>query len=530
MIRNSIKTKTILGVAAIEAVLLITLIVMMLGFIRDTNFNAMDKRANATAKLFAVTVKDAVLAYDLASLNAFVDEVMKSDDILYARVLDQQGRILTQSDTISPGETDLKTSEIDDGIFDAKAVIEVDGDQFGMVEVGFSIHPILNTIEEAKRWSYAIAALEMVLVAIFSFVLGRYLINKLSLLRDAAETISRGELKSQIEVKGNDEIDIVATAFNRMSSTLKATREQEKTLAQQLRTLNEELENKVEQRTLALSKKNHLLELANYEIKDAQAKLIAAEKQASLGILASGIAHEVNNPLSIVRSNIDTLRDYIEQCVAMIEQLKSESLTPETLNNALEKADFDYLSSDYPSLIDESEAAILRVTLIISQLRNLELNQEESKFELVNLKALVQQSVNQALDAVTNRSNSNAQILIQLPDSLFVKVRSRLAIEAITGVVINALQAVPPEKNALINIQCESGRSEVRLTIEDNGTGIETKDISNIFDPFFTTREIGAGTGLGLFKVQTLMKSMDGEIELVRAKPSARFQFTFRLK
>ena len=130
----------------------------------------------------------------------------------------------------------------------AKAAIEVEGEHYGTVEVGFSIHPILNTIEEAKRWSYAIAALEMVLVAIFSYVLGRYLINKLSLLRDAAETISRGELKTQIEVKGNDEIDVVATAFNQMSSTLKATQEQEKTLAQQLRHLNEELENKVGER------------------------------------------------------------------------------------------------------------------------------------------------------------------------------------------------------------------------------------------------------------------------------------------
>lgn len=529
MIKNSIKTKTILGVAAIEAVLLITLIVMMLGFIRDTNFNEMDKRANATAKLFAVTVKDAVLAYDLASLNAFVDEVMKSDDILYARVLNQQGRILTQSDTISPGKTDLKASEIDDGIFDAKAPIEVEGEHYGTVEVGFSIHPILNTIEQAKRWSYAIAALEMVLVAIFSYVLGRYLINKLSLLRDAAETISRGELKTQIEVKGNDEIDVVATAFNQMSSTLKATQEQEKTLAQQLRHLNEELENKVEQRTLALSEKNHLLELANHEIKAAQAKLIAAEKQASLGILASGIAHEVNNPLSIVRSNIDTLRDYIAQCVGMIEQFKKDSFNPERFNEILEQADFDYLSSDYPSLIDESEAAILRVTLIISQLRNLESKNGESEQELVNLRSLVKQGVNQALEALPERSNDNTQILIQLPETLFVRVKSRLAIDAISGVVNNALQAVPPDNRALINIQCEREGSQLKLTIEDNGIGIETEDINNIFDPFFTTREVGAGTGLGLFKVQTLMKSMNGEIELVRAKPSAQFQFTFRL-
>ena len=529
MIRNSIKTKTILGVAAIEAVLLITLIVMMLGFIRDTNFNEMNKRANATANLFAITVKDAVLSYDLASLNAFVDEVMKSDDILYARVLDRQGRTLTQSDTISPGELDTQASEVDDGIFDAKAPIKVDGEQYGMVEVGFSIHPILNTIDEAKRWSYAIAILEMALVAIFSFLLGRYLINKLSLLRDAAETISRGELKAQIQVKGDDEIDIVATAFNRMSSTLKATRDQEKALEQQLRTLNEELENKVEQRTLALSEKNHLLEVANHEIKAAQAKLINAEKQASLGVLASGIAHEVNNPLSIVRSNIDTLRDYIEQCVSAIAQFKKESTQPELLDSILEQADFDYLASDYQSLIDESEAAILRVTLIISQLRNLELQREVSELELVNVKEVVSQAVNQAFEQFPDRTESNCQLLIQLPDSLFIRAKSRLAIDAISGVVTNALQAVPPEKEALISINCEKQGSELKLTVEDNGVGIETKDINNIFDPFFTTREVGAGTGLGLFKVQTLMKSMDGDIELVRAKPSALFKLTFRI-
>jgi C4-dicarboxylate-specific signal transduction histidine kinase len=293
--------------------------------------------------------------------------------------------------------------------------------------------------------------------------------------------------------------------------------------------LNEELENKVEQRTLALSEKNHLLELANHEIKAAQAKLIAAEKQASLGILASGIAHEVNNPLSIVRSNIDTLRDYIELCVSAIEHIKKESMNPDQLNLILEKADFDYLSKDYRSLTDESEAAILRVTLIISQLRNLELNREESELEFVNLRNLVNQAAYQALEQLPERSKSNCQILIQLPDSLFIRAKSRLAIDAISGVVTNALQAVPPEKEALINIQCEKQGSKLKLTIEDNGIGIEPKDIKNIFDPFFTTREIGAGTGLGLFKVQTLMKSMDGDIELVRAKPSALFQFTFRL-
>lgn len=529
MIRDSIKTKTILGVAAIEGVLLITLIVMMLGFIRDTNFNEMDKRANATAQLFAITVKDAVLAYDLASLHAFVDEVMKSDDILYARVLDNQGRTLTQSDTISPGEIDTHASEVDDGIFDAKAVIDVDGEPFGTVEVGFSIYPILNTINEAKRWSYAIATLEMILVAIFSYVLGRYLINKLTLLRNAAETISRGELQTHIDVKGNDEIDVVATAFNRMSASLKAAREQEKTLENQLRKLNEELEDIVGQRTLALSEKNHLLEEANQEIKAAQAILIATEKQASLGVLASGIAHEVNNPLSIVRSNIETLSDYIRLCVGAIEQYKKESINTERSEQILEKADFNYLSSDYQSLIDESEAAILRITLIISQLRHLELEKDASQLELVNLKEVVKQAIDQAFVHYTERPKNDCQILIQLPDSLFIRAKTHLAIDAISGVIVNALQATSANKSALLNIQYQRQGSELKLTIEDNGIGIEKKDINNIFDPFFTTREIGAGTGLGLFNVQTLMKSMEGDIELLRAKPSALFQLTFRL-
>ena len=454
---------------------------------------------------------------------------MKSDDILYARVLDQQGRVLTQSDTISPGALDTQASEVDDGIYDAKAFIEVNGETHGTVEVGFSIHPILNTIEEAKRWSYAIAFLEMALVAIFSFILGRYLVNKLSLLRDAAETISRGELKTQIVVKGNDEIDVVATAFNRMSATLKATREQEKVLEQQLRALNEELESKVEQRTLALSEKNHLLEIANHEIKSAQAQLIAAEKQASLGVLASGIAHEVNNPLSIVRSNIDTLRGYIRQCVDAINLLKQMPENTSNLDQVLEETDFDYLASDYQSLIAESEAAILRVTLIISQLRNMELHKDETQLELLNLKDLVNKSVDQAFQQYPERLRSTCQLLIQLPDDLFIRAKARLAIDAISSVITNALQAVPLEKDALINIQCQMHGVELKLTIEDNGEGIEQREISHIFDPFFTTREIGAGTGLGLFKVQTLMKSMNGEIELIRAKPSALFQLTFRL-
>jgi phosphoglycerate-specific signal transduction histidine kinase len=523
--RDSIKTKTILGIAAIEAVLLVTLIVMMLGFIRETNFNEMDKRAKATANLFAITVQDAVLSYDLASLNDFVEEVMKSDDILYARVLDQQGRVLTQTDTISPGEIDLKASEVNDGIYDAKANIVINGESYGSVEVGFSIHPILNVIEEAKRWSYTIAALEMLLVAIFSYVLGRYLINKLSLLRDAAETISSGQFETQIDVKGNDEVDIVATAFNRMSSTLHATRQQERALEQQLRSLNEDLELKVEQRTLALSEKNHLLEEANREISAAQTKLIAAEKQASLAILASGIAHEVNNPLSIVRSNIDTLRDYITQCVKAIEQIKVQSPSHEPIDEILINADFDYLASDYKSLIDESEAAILRVTIIISQLRNLEVQKEEKQLEMVNLKWVILQATEQ----IPNKLSHHAKIINQLPDNLFIRAKARLAIDAITGVIMNALQAAKPDQPALVNISHEIRESTLLLNIEDNGVGIEAKDISNIFDPFFTTREIGEGTGLGLFKVQTLMKSMNGDIELIRAKPSALFQLKFQM-
>ena len=135
----------------------------------------------------------------------------------------------------------------------------------------------------------------------------------------------------------------------------------------------------------------------------------------------------------------------------------------------------------------------------------------------------------QAIEQVPNKLSHHAKIINQLPDNLFIRAKARLAIDAITGVIMNALQAAKPDQPALVNISHEIRESTLLLNIEDNGVGIEAKDISNIFDPFFTTREIGEGTGLGLFKVQTLMKSMNGDIELIRAKPSALFQLKFQM-
>src|SRR5210317_836841 len=250
-VRNSIRVKTILGVALIEAVLLIGLVVMMLGYIKESNSIALETRAETTARLFATTAKDAVLGYDLATLYAFVNEVMTNQGLVYARVVTADGQVLAASggsEGLNP-VTDSAIEEVTDGVYDTRAKVSEGGQVFAWVEVGFSTDSIELIVDKAKRWSISIVALEMALVALFSFMLGRFLTHKLSALRDAAEAIGEGDLGRRVEVQGEDEIDTVGHAFNQMTRALESSHLQMNQLTVELRELNETLEDKVRLRT-----------------------------------------------------------------------------------------------------------------------------------------------------------------------------------------------------------------------------------------------------------------------------------------
>ncbi|NKN33577.1 PAS domain S-box protein [Marichromatium bheemlicum] len=224
----SFRLKTILGIALIETILLVILIVSGLGFLRSSNEAQLAQRAFTLTQFFAATIKDAVITTDLATIESALQEILDTPEVVYVRVYGQ-GMVLAEGGAPSALEhatPDHHQLQADDPVFDARAEIRVGTQPIGQVEMGFSTEHILEVLASAQRWSSAIAAIEVVLVAIFSFVLGTILTRRLQRLHDGAEEVTRRGPGVQIPVQGRDEVARLTRSFNRMSGRLAETYEQ----------------------------------------------------------------------------------------------------------------------------------------------------------------------------------------------------------------------------------------------------------------------------------------------------------------
>ncbi len=217
------RLKTILGIALIESLLLLILVLSSLDFLRSSNEEQLLQHAATTSKLFTSATKDAVLATDLASLESFVDEMLTNPEVVYVRIVgdDQMLAEGGQPEALRrQRQPDSGLHTVTDGIFDIRVPITVAGSIYGSVELGLSTRAIQNMFSSARQWATGIAVAEVVLVGIFSFVLGTYLTRSLQQLREASKAIVESGPGHQLQVSGSDEIADVAKAFNAMSSSL----------------------------------------------------------------------------------------------------------------------------------------------------------------------------------------------------------------------------------------------------------------------------------------------------------------------
>lgn len=501
----SLRLKTILGVAIIEAILLLLLVSMTLDYLRSTNYESLHKRASTTATLFATTTKDAVLSYDLASLESFVTEVMKNPDLVYARVLGPEGIVFAQAGDAGllakTFKVDLEARAVNDGTFDTYAEIIESGQVYGRVELGLDINRLTEVIKEAERRSATVAALEMGLVALFSFILGTFLTRQLKVLQKAAKSISEGNYSIEIPVKGKDEISDVADAFNAMTVNLQEANLKRNDFEAQLKELNRNLERRVEERTQELLDKNKALENANREIKLAQAKLLQSEKMASVGILAAGVAHEINNPLGYVISNLSTLANYAEsyrQLMNQYQELGSSGCADEIqakkaqIQKLEDELDLQFINEDLPELLSDTQEGLERVKEIVISLKSFSHVDKHEKFELTDLN----ESIETTLKVVNNELKYHCELDIQLqPLPLIECIPSQIQ-QVLLNILLNAGQAI--EGRGVITVSSVAKEDCVEINICDTGCGVSEEQISQLFEPFYTTKPVGKGSGLGL--------------------------------
>jgi two-component system, sensor histidine kinase and response regulator len=227
----SFRLKTVLGVALIEFALLSLLLWSGLDFMRTSALSEFRQRAESTVRAFSVATKNALITSDLAEIRSMTREMLNYPGVVYARVLDAQGRVaaaagpaaaLARRPHALPQTLD-DLEHLEDGVLDAAADVAEAGTSFGRIELGVSAAALREQLDEARRFGIGLAVLEMLLVALFSWLLGAYLTRQLKDLSDASGTLAAGALGVQIPVRGRDELASTAASFNRMSASLAAS-------------------------------------------------------------------------------------------------------------------------------------------------------------------------------------------------------------------------------------------------------------------------------------------------------------------
>lgn len=287
---------------------------------------------------------------------------------------------------------------------------------------------------------------------------------------------------------------------------IEAVEEKEKVLKEQ----NVILEQKVEERTKEL---NQTLS----KLKDAQVQLVDSEKMSSLGQLTAGIAHEINNPINFVSSNITPLRQDLEDIQSILS--KYEELNTNNISNKLEEIeslkqelDYEYLKTELVTIINGIEDGAKRTTEIVSGLRNFSrLDEGELKLADINI------GIKSTLTLIKNKLEG-IKIETDLCEKAECESNPGKINQLIMNLVDNAIDAIKKNHSdltkGLIKIETKNLEDTITIKITDNGFGISDDIKSKIFDPFFTTKDVGEGTGLGLAIVKGIIETHNGFLEI----------------
>ncbi len=256
-----------------------------------------------------------------------------------------------------------------------------------------------------------------------------------------------------------------------------------------------------------------VIEKAN-EIKATEKILMQSEKMASIGQLAAGVAHEINNPVGYINSNLGTLKVYINDLIELIEVYEAQEESIEQGSGALEilkaakkKVDLEYLKADVKDLVGESLEGVNRVKKIVQDLKDFSHEAEVEK-EWTDL----HKCLDSTLNIVNNEIKYKATVEKHYGDLPQVFCMSSQINQVLVNILVNAAHAI--EKSGVITLTTSAENDWICIEIRDTGKGITEENLNKIFDPFFTTKPIGKGTGLGLSLSFGIIQNHGGRIDV----------------
>ncbi|SFE33269.1 hypothetical protein SAMN05518672_105307 [Chitinophaga sp. CF118] len=301
------------------------------------------------------------------------------------------------------------------------------------------------------------------------------------------------------------------------AQSLEVSKENERLVREQ----NVILETKVNERTVELQQTNDQLNVALVSLKDAQSQLVEKEKMASLGQLTAGIAHEINNPINFVSSNIKPLKLDIEDIRSLLgkyEQLGNEADFKSGLQEIQryrQEIDIDYIHDEINSLIKGIEDGASRTAEIVTGLRTF------SRLDESDLKSV---DIHEGLEStlVLLRTNIPKNVTVIRNYATLPKIEcyagkiNQVFMNILTN-AFNAIKTYTSGKEEFVTITTSQENGQAIISIKDTGPGMTQAVKEKIFDPFFTTKDVGEGTGLGLSIVFSIIEKHNGHINVVSA-------------
>lgn len=280
----------------------------------------------------------------------------------------------------------------------------------------------------------------------------------------------------------------------------------------EIRSAQEELQRRFEE-----------LHATNRRLEEAQNQLLQQDKMASIGQLAAGVAHEINNPVGFVSSNLNSLRQYAGELLALAQAFDAGSRQPAEpaalarLAELRQQVDLDYLAEDVPQLLDECADGLGRVKKIVQDLKDFS-RVDQADWQEADLNAGLESTLN----VVRHEVKYKAEVHKQLQPLPPVRCLAGQLNQVFMNLIVNAAHAIQGQGQITLSSGCEG--PWVWVQVQDSGCGMKPEVLRRIFEPFYTTKDVGKGTGLGLSLSFSNVQKHGGAIH-VRSRPGVGSAF-----
>lgn len=372
-----------------------------------------------------------------------------------------------------------------------------------------------DVLEQALYTSIVEVLRNLALAAVLIWLVRTRITRPIQRLADHINSIDP-ELPSGERVSTDSRVQEFEDLAGKINGLLKAVDQQMQRRSQaeqEVRQLNEQLEEKVRDRTRELNDTNSQLQTSLNELQRTQGLLLQTQRMAAMGHLAAGIAHEINNPVAVVYSNIATMSEYLSELLELTDRYQDaeSSILDVGVRRALslmrQEMDLTFVKEDAPQIIENSKRSLERVRAIVSELRTFAGNEEQSK-DLVDLKDTMT-LVLAELD-LHNHPHIRLDLYMEaLPKIQGVRSQVRLVF---FNLLKNARDAI--EGAGRIEIAAEATDSGLKVVVKDSGSGMGHEDMEAAINPFFSGKASGERLGLGLTVAYNIMMNHGGSLTI----------------